>query len=87
MQLAKIIGRTTATIKHPSLAGWRMLVVQPLGNNGSADGEPLIAIDALGGGKGDVVMITSDGTSVRDMMGTNNTPVRWAIIGIVDRSD
>ncbi len=86
MQLAKIIGRTTSTIKHPSLAGWRMLVVQPLGTDG-ADGEPLIAIDALGGGKGDVVMITSDGSSVRDMIGTNDTPVRWAIIGIMDRSD
>ena len=87
MQLAKIIGRATSTVKHPSLAGWRMLVVQPLGSRGTADGEPLLAIDALGGGKGDLVMITSDGTSVREMMKTNNTPVRWAIIGIVDRSD
>ncbi len=87
MQLAKIIGRATSTIKHPSLAGWRMLVVQPLGTEGRADGEPLLAIDALGAGKSDVVMITSDGTSVREMMRTNNTPVRWAVIGIVDRSD
>lgn len=87
MQLAKVIGRATATVKHPALNGWRMLVVQPLDLDGGPDGEPLIAIDNLGAGRGDVVMMTSDGTSVREMMKTDNTPVRWAVLGIADRMD
>jgi len=87
MQLAQVIGRATSTVKHPSLEGWRMLLVQPLGANRKADGAPLLAIDALGGSRGDFVMITSDGASVREIMGTNNTPVRWAILGIADETD
>jgi ethanolamine utilization protein EutN len=87
MQLAQVIGRATSTAKHPSLDGWRMLLVQPLGMGGTPDGEALLAIDDLGAGRGDRVMITSDGASVREMMGTDNTPVRWAILGIADETD
>ena len=84
MQLAEVIGRATSTVKHPTLDGWRMLIVQPLGVDDSHDGDPVLAIDELGSGLGDRVMITSDGKSVREMMGSNNTPVRWAILGIAD---
>ncbi len=87
MQLAQVIGRATSTVKHPALNGWRMLLVQPLGRERTPDGEPLLAIDNLGAGRGDVVMMTSDGASVREMMGTDNTPVRWAILGIADETD
>lgn len=87
MQLAQVIGRATSTVKHPSLNGWRMLLVQPLKKNGTPDGEPLLAIDDLGAGRGDVVMMTSDGASVREMMGTDNTPVRWAVLGIADETE
>lgn len=87
MQVAQVIGNVTSTVKHPALNGWRMLVVQTLDHAGKPDGEPLIAIDNLGSGRGDRVMITSDGTSVREMMGTDNTPVRWAVLGIADRTE
>jgi ethanolamine utilization protein EutN len=84
MQLAQVIGHTTATIKHPSLKGWRMVIVQPLGASGGADGEPIIAVDRMGAGRGERVMITSDGKGVREMVGSDNSPVRWAVIGVVD---
>lgn len=84
MQIAKVIGRTTSTVKHTSMQGWKLLIVQPLGMNDSLDGEPVLAIDNLGGGRGDRVMITSDGKYVREIMASNNTPVRWAVIGIQD---
>ncbi len=87
MQLAKIIGRATSTVKHASLSGWRMLLVQPLGMQNLPDGPPMLAIDALGSGQGDLVIITSDGEMIRNMMKTNNSPVRWAILGIADQSE
>ncbi len=87
MNRARVIGRTTATVKHPSLNGWRMLIVQPLLTNGAPDGDPLIAIDNLGSSIGSDVIITSDGGSVREMMGSDNTPVRWAVIGQPDTLD
>jgi ethanolamine utilization protein EutN len=87
MQLAEVIGHTTSTVKHPSLDGWRMLVVQPLEADGTVNGSPLIAIDDIGGRKGDRVMLTSDGGGVREMIGRNDTPVRWAVLGIVDENE
>lgn len=84
MQLAHVIGYATATTKHASLNGWRLLVVQPLGNTGGPDGEPQLALDHLGGGKGDTVILTSDGSTVREVVGSNTTPARWIVIGLAD---
>lgn len=84
MQVARIIGHATATVKHVSLKGWRLLIAQPLLADRTADGEPLIVIDELGCGTGDDVVLTSDGATVRKMMNTNKSPVRWAVMGIVD---
>jgi microcompartment protein CcmK/EutM len=84
MQLAKVVGRATATVKHETLAGWRMLLVQPLDARGKPDGDPQLAIDNLGSRKSDIVMLTTDGAAVRDIVGKDNTPIRWAVIGIAD---
>lgn len=84
MNLATVLGHATATIKHPSMNGWRMLVVQPLDIAGGPDGEPLLALDNLGGGKGDTVILTSDGGAVSDLLNRKDSPVRWAVIGIAD---
>lgn len=85
MQLARVVGRATSTIKHPTLSGWRLLIVQPLAVDGSADGEPQIAIDPLGSRQGDSVLLTTDGSAVRDLVGSDTTPIRWAIIGLPDQ--
>jgi ethanolamine utilization protein EutN len=85
MQVANVIGNAVATIKHPSMLGCKLLVCLPLMADGvSVDGSPIIAIDAIGAGKGDTVIITSDGRSAREMLKVDATPVRWTIIGIQD---
>ena len=84
MQLGRVIGHATATVKHPTLSGWRLLVVQPLDAKGGADGEPVVALDNLGSGRGDQVILTTDGKGVREMVGSDNTPARWAVIGLAD---
>lgn len=84
MFAAKVLGTTHATVKHPSLIGQRLLVVQPLGAGEIADGPPLIAVDQLGAGRGDRVILTSDGSFARQLVGNEKTPIRWYTIGIVD---
>lgn len=85
MQLARVIGTATSTIKHPSLNGWKLLVVQMLAaDEKSPDGEPVLSIDALGAGPGQTVVITSDGKGTRELMKSNNTPVRWSTMGLID---
>jgi len=81
-----VIGNATSTLKHPSMEGWKLLVVQPLLADGaSPDGEPVLAVDSLGAGKGETVIITSDGRGTRELIGHDNTPVRWSVLGIPDR--
>lgn len=86
MNLARVIGNATATVKHPSMQGWRLLIVQPLSASGGDDGEPLLAIDSLGAPIGSDVIITSDGKEVSAVMKSNNTPVRWMVMGLPDES-
>ncbi|MCH2122122.1 MAG: EutN/CcmL family microcompartment protein [Planctomycetota bacterium] len=84
MQPAKVIGSITATVKHSSMQGAKMLLVQPQLVEGQADGDPIIAVDGVGAGMGETVLITSDGRHSRKILQTDATPVRWTIIGIVD---
>ena len=85
MQFASVVGTANSTIKHPTLRGQKMLIVQPLMADGkAADGDPQIAVDAVGAGKGEKVMITSDGKFVREIVKQESTPIRWSVIGIVD---
>ena len=85
MQLARIIGTATATVKHRSLDGSRMLVVQPLmADRRSPDGDPQIAVDTVAAAVGDTVVITSDGRLLREILKSDATPARWSTIGLVD---
>ena len=86
MITAKVVGTTTSTVKHESLAGRRMLVVQAYGPDGkSYDGDPLIAVDIqYGAGIGQEVVVTSDGKTAREVLGANNAPVRWTVVGVRD---
>jgi ethanolamine utilization protein EutN len=85
MQLGNVIGTATSTVKHASLAGQKLLVVQLLAADGVApDGEPVLAIDASGAGKGSKVIVTSDGKATREFLKSDTTPVRWSVIGIQD---
>ncbi|MCH5376464.1 MAG: EutN/CcmL family microcompartment protein [Planctomycetes bacterium] len=85
MQLARVIGTATATIKHETLIGAKLLLVMPMLADGrSPDGDPLLAVDGVGAGWGETVMITSDGRGARELLKAEATPVRWTIIGIKD---
>ena len=84
MQIATVIGTAHATIKHSSLAGWKLLLVQSLAADGRVDGDPMLAVDALGAGIGQRVMICSDGKGTRELIGDDRTPVRWTVLGICD---
>jgi microcompartment protein CcmK/EutM len=85
MQLGLVVGTANSTIKHSSLRGQKLLIVQPTMADGvTPDGDPQIAIDAVGAGKGELVMITSDGKFVRELVKQENTPIRWSVIGIAD---
>lgn len=85
MQLARIIGTATATVKHASLEGTKLYVVQPvMADRTTADGDPQVAIDTVAAGVGDLVMITSDGRLLREVLQSDATPARWSTVALLD---
>ena len=84
MLIGVVEGNAISTIKHRSMVGWKLLIVQPVDIEGRPDGDPLLVIDRLGAGHATRVLISNDGKGAREMVGDNNSPVRWAVIGIVD---
>ena len=84
MQAARVIGNAISTVKHEALQGWRLVTLQPLDIRNEADGFPFLAIDRQGAATGDLVFFTSDGKSIRDLVGRNDCPIRFAVQGIVD---
>ncbi|WP_404459982.1 EutN/CcmL family microcompartment protein [Sutcliffiella horikoshii] len=85
MIIAKVTGSIVATTKAEKLKGKKLLIVTPLDMKSiEEDGKPLVAIDTVGSGVGEVVLIVS-GSSARQTEITNGVPVDAAIVGIVDQ--
>ena len=84
MQLARVVGNVTATRKHPSFEGWRLIICQQINRTGEDQGAPIVAIDPLGAGLHERVIISSDGAASRRIVGDRKSPARWLITGIVD---
>ena len=86
MFIAMVKGSVTATRKHPSMTGARLLIVQPIDPiSGEVGGFPQIAADVLGAVVGMRVLVVSDGRGVQDMLKTDaRCPVRLGIMALID---
>ena len=84
MQFGRVVGQAVATLKHASMVSQRLLVVQPLTSDGGADGEPVLAVDDLGAGRGGLVILCNEGQALREMLGAKDSPVRWFVLGLCD---
>ena len=85
MQIAEVVGTLVATQKHRKLEGAKLLIVQPLGLDGMPRGVPLLAIDSVGAGVGERVLVVIEGRAAGEALRRSAAPVDAAIIGIVDQ--
>ena len=86
--LGRITGKVVSTAKHAAYAGRKLMVVQVTTAAGELTDRTVIAVDAVGSGPGDWVLVSSDGRGVADLAGSRNMlPIREVIVGIVDRVD
>jgi len=83
MIVAKVVGLAVATIKHETLKTTKLLLVQPADPSGIGRGEPFLAVDLVGAGEGELVVV-SQGSSARAVTGLNSSPIDAAIVGILD---
>lgn len=86
MILGRVCGTVVSTIEHPFYDGKKQLIVRATLPDGSFDGDKyVIAVDLVGAGVGETVIVEDEGTSARQLMGVGPSgPVRSVIIGIVD---
>ena len=86
MRLAIVEGTAVSTTKHPSMKGYKLLLVQPLDDQGNAgeEDDPLLVVDTIGAGHGVKVVISNDGKAARELVGDSTSPVRWTVIGLAD---
>lgn len=87
MTLGMVVGTVVATQKNAKYEGAKLLIVQPLDLNNRPLGESLIAIDAVGAGVGEKVLIVQEGRAANEALGKKQGPMDSAIIGIVDTVD
>ena len=87
MQIGEVIGTVVSTQKNRKLEGAKLLLVQPLTLDGAHRGTALLAIDAVGAGVGERVLVVIEGKAAGDALGRKAAAVDAAIIGIVDRLD
>ena len=84
MQIAAVVGTVVATRKHAALEGAKLLLVQPQTPEGEPRGPVLLAIDSVGAGVGERVLVVIEGKAAGDALGRKAAAVDAAVIGIVD---
>jgi ethanolamine utilization protein EutN len=87
MQIARVVGTVVATQKHHKFEGAKLLLVQPLGLDDEPRGTALLAVDGVGAGVHEKVLIVLEGRAAGEALGRKAAPVDAAIVGIVDQVD
>jgi ethanolamine utilization protein EutN len=87
MLIARVVGTVVATQKHDTFESAKLLLVQPLGLDGAPRGATLLAIDSVGAGVGEKVLVVLEGRAAGEALRRRVAPVDAAIVGIVDRVD
>lgn len=87
MQIGRVVGTVVSTQKHGKINAAKLLLVQPLTLDNRPKGQTVLAIDSVGAGTGERVLLVIEGKAAGDALGRRGAPVDAAIIGIVDSVD
>ncbi len=85
MILGRVCGTVVSTVQHPFYRGRKQLMVRACTPDGTLEGDRyIIAVDLVGAGVGQTVLVEDEGNSARQLIGDKSGPVRSVIVGIVD---
>jgi microcompartment protein CcmK/EutM len=84
LKIGRVAGTVVATICSPIFEGRRLLMVDLLDDKGQATGRDLIAVDSVGAGAGEKVLILDEGNGARQVLQAPDAPVRAVVVGIID---
>jgi ethanolamine utilization protein EutN len=84
MLICRVVGTVVATQKNHKLDGAKLLLVQPLSIDDAPRGTAMLAIDSVGAGIGEKVLVVFEGKAAGDALGRKAAAVDAAIVGIID---
>ena len=84
MKLARVVGTVVSTINAPDLDDRSLLLCDLLDPSGDLAGGYLIAVDSVGAGAGETVLLLDEGNSARQVLDAPGAPIRTVVVGIVD---
>ena len=84
MQIARVIGTVVSSHKHRKFDGAKLLLVQPLNIDDTPRGNALLAVDSVGAGVDEKVLVVLEGRAAGEALGKKGAPVDAAIVGIID---
>ena len=84
MKLARVVGTVVSTINAPAFDDRTLLVCDLLDPSGHPTGGYMIAVDFVGAGAGETVLLLDEGTSARQVLSAPGAPIRTVVVGIVD---
>ncbi|MBT8211612.1 MAG: EutN/CcmL family microcompartment protein [Acidimicrobiia bacterium] len=84
MKIARVSGTVVSTINHPLFDHQRLLMCDYLDEKGGATGDYTIAVDLVGAGAGEDVLILDEGNSARQTLDVDTGPIRAVVVGIID---
>lgn len=84
MQICRVVGTVVSTQKNKKLHGAKLLLVQPLTLDDKPRGVALLAIDSVGAGVGEKVLVVFEGKAAGEALGRKAAAVDAAVVGIVD---
>jgi len=85
MIIGQVINSVWCTRKEDSLTGMKLLIVKLLDSQNSDNSRNIVAVDLIGAGIGERVLITQ-GSSARKSLGSDEAPIDSIIIGIIDEN-
>ena len=84
MILGRVIGEMHGTIKHKFYEGKRLMIVAKMSAARVLTDDYLISVDSVGSGTGEDVLVLDEGTGARQVLQSDDGPVRSVIVGIID---
>jgi ethanolamine utilization protein EutN len=87
MQIARVVGTVVSTQKSRDLHGTKLLLVQPVTPDGEPRGVAVLAIDSVGAGVGERVLVVVEGKAAGQALGRKGAAVDAAVVGIIDHID
>ncbi|MBN2562687.1 MAG: hypothetical protein JXQ75_17310 [Phycisphaerae bacterium] len=87
MTIGTVCGTIFSTINHPFYDNRKLLVVDETDSQRQPTGRYIIAVDSVGAGVGQCVLVMNEGNGARQVFADPQGPVRSAIVGIIDEVD